>query len=93
MRHYRNRVDRSLYTATHGGNLGDQDHLVSGYPGGAEIDLAIERNEVVCWSPLITTLLRQETSLRRWRKSGIYPRGAAVRLEARSSVERRPDSN
>ena len=49
--------------------LGIKTTIVSGYPGGAEIDLAIERNEVVCWSPLIATYFGREP-YRRWHKSG-----------------------
>ncbi|HEU4343126.1 MAG TPA: tripartite tricarboxylate transporter substrate-binding protein, partial [Candidatus Binatia bacterium] len=49
--------------------LGIKTNIVSGYPGGAEIDLAIERNEVVCWSPLIATYFGREP-YKRWHKSG-----------------------
>ena len=49
--------------------LGIKTTIVSGYQGGAEIDLAVERNEVVCWSPLIATYFGREP-YRRWQKSG-----------------------
>ncbi|MBI2180786.1 MAG: hypothetical protein HYU31_08210 [Deltaproteobacteria bacterium] len=49
--------------------LGIKTHIVSGYQGGAEIDVAIERNEVVCWSPLIATYFGREP-YKRWHKSG-----------------------
>ncbi len=47
--------------------IGIKTHIVSGYQGGSEIDLAIERNEVVCWSPLIATYFGREP-YKRWQK-------------------------
>jgi tripartite-type tricarboxylate transporter receptor subunit TctC len=49
--------------------LGIKTHIVSGYQGGSEIDLAIERNEVICWSPLVATFFGREP-YKRWYKSG-----------------------
>jgi tripartite-type tricarboxylate transporter receptor subunit TctC len=49
--------------------VGIKTTVVSGYPGGAEIDLAVERNEVVCWSPLSSTFFGREP-YKRWQKSG-----------------------
>jgi tripartite-type tricarboxylate transporter receptor subunit TctC len=49
--------------------LGIKTHIVGGYQGGAEIDIAIERNEVVCWSPLVATYFGREP-YKRWHKSG-----------------------
>jgi tripartite-type tricarboxylate transporter receptor subunit TctC len=49
--------------------LGVKTNIVSGYQGGTEIDLAIERNEVVCWSPQIATYFGREP-YRRWHKTG-----------------------
>lgn len=49
--------------------LGIKTHIVDGYQGGAEIDLAIERNEVVCWSPLVATYFGREP-YKRWHKAG-----------------------
>ena len=49
--------------------LAIKTHIVSGYQGGAEIDLAIEKNEVVCWSPVIATYFGREP-YKRWHKSG-----------------------
>ena len=49
--------------------LGIKTTIVSGYQGGSEIDLAVERNEVVCWSPLIATYFGREP-YKRWHKSG-----------------------
>lgn len=43
--------------------------IVSGYQGGSEIDLAVERNEVICWSPLIATYFGREP-YKRWHKTG-----------------------
>ncbi len=49
--------------------LGIKTNIVSGYQGGAEIDVAVERNEVVCWSPLIATYFGREP-YKHWHKSG-----------------------
>jgi tripartite-type tricarboxylate transporter receptor subunit TctC len=49
--------------------LGIKTTIVSGYQGGSEIDLAVERNEVVCWSPLVATYFGREP-YKRWHKSG-----------------------
>jgi tripartite-type tricarboxylate transporter receptor subunit TctC len=49
--------------------LGIKTHIVDGYQGGAEIDIAIERNEVVCWSPVVATYFGREP-YKRWHKSG-----------------------
>ena len=49
--------------------LGIKTHVVSGYPGAPDIELAIERGEVFCWSPLLATYFGREP-YRRWHKSG-----------------------
>ncbi len=49
--------------------LGTKHTIVSGYPGGAEIDLAVERGEVQCWSPLIATFFGREPYVT-WQKKG-----------------------
>jgi tripartite-type tricarboxylate transporter receptor subunit TctC len=49
--------------------LGIKTQIVSGYPGAADIELAIERGEVICWSPLLATYFGREP-YRRWHKSG-----------------------
>lgn len=49
--------------------LGVKTNIVSGYQGGSEIDVAIERNEVVCWSPLVATYFGREP-YKRWHKTG-----------------------
>jgi len=49
--------------------LGIKTHIVSGYPGAPDIELAIERGEVFCWSPLLATYFGREP-YRRWHKSG-----------------------
>jgi tripartite-type tricarboxylate transporter receptor subunit TctC len=49
--------------------LGIKTNIVSGYQGGSEIDVAVERNEVVCWSPLVATFFGREP-YKRWYKSG-----------------------
>jgi tripartite-type tricarboxylate transporter receptor subunit TctC len=49
--------------------LGIKTHIVSGYPGAGDIELAVERGEVFCWSPLLATYFGREP-YRRWHKSG-----------------------
>ena len=49
--------------------LGIKTQIVSGYPGAPDIELAIERGEVFCWSPLLATYFGREP-YRRWHKSG-----------------------
>ena len=43
--------------------------IVGGYQGGSEIDLAVERGEVQCWSPLIATFFGREPYIS-WYKKG-----------------------
>jgi len=40
--------------------LGIKTQVVSGYPGAPDIELAIERGEVFCWSPLLATYFGRE---------------------------------
>lgn len=47
--------------------LGTKHTIVSGYPGGSEIDLAVERGEVHCWSPLVATYFGREPYIS-WQK-------------------------
>ena len=49
--------------------LGLKHTIVGGYQGGSEIDLAIERGEVHCWSPLIATFFGREPYIS-WYKKG-----------------------
>lgn len=49
--------------------LGLKHTIVGGYQGGTEIDLAVERNEVQCWSPLIATFFGREPYIS-WMKRG-----------------------
>ena len=49
--------------------LGAKHTIVSGYPGGSEIDLAVERGEVHCWSPLVATFFGREPYIS-WQKKG-----------------------
>ena len=49
--------------------LGTKHIIVSGYPGGSEIDLAVERGEVHCWSPLVATFFGREPYIS-WQKKG-----------------------
>jgi tripartite-type tricarboxylate transporter receptor subunit TctC len=63
--------------------LGIKTRIVSGYPGAADIELAIERNEVICWSPLLATYFGREP-YRRWHKSGY------VRVMLQTGAKRDP---
>jgi tripartite-type tricarboxylate transporter receptor subunit TctC len=63
--------------------LAIKTNIVSGYQGGAEIDLAVERNEVVCWSPLIATYFGREP-YKTWHKSGF------VRVVVQTGAKRDP---
>jgi tripartite-type tricarboxylate transporter receptor subunit TctC len=49
--------------------LGLKHTIVGGYQGGTEIDLAVERGEVHCWSPLIATFFGREPYIS-WHKKG-----------------------
>jgi tripartite-type tricarboxylate transporter receptor subunit TctC len=49
--------------------LGIKTIQVTGYQGGSEIDLAVERNEIICWTPLIATYFGREP-YKRWHKTG-----------------------
>jgi tripartite-type tricarboxylate transporter receptor subunit TctC len=49
--------------------LGIKSRIVGGYQGGSEIDLAVERGEVHCWSPVIATFFGREPYMT-WRKKG-----------------------
>jgi tripartite-type tricarboxylate transporter receptor subunit TctC len=49
--------------------FGTKHTIVSGYQGGSEIDLAIERGEVHCWSPLVATFFGREPYIS-WFKKG-----------------------
>ncbi len=50
--------------------LGTKHTIVSGYPGGSEIDLAVERGEVHCWSPLVATFFGREPYIS-WHKKAL----------------------
>ncbi len=49
--------------------LGIKTTQVTGYQGGSEIDLAVERNEIICWTPLIATYFGREP-YKRWHRTG-----------------------
>jgi len=49
--------------------LGTKHTIVSGYAGGSEVDLAVERGEVHCWSPLVATFFGREPYVS-WHKKG-----------------------
>jgi len=63
--------------------LGIKTHIVSGYPGAPDIELAIERGEVFCWSPLLATFFGREP-YRRWFKTGY------VRVMIQTGAKRDP---
>jgi tripartite-type tricarboxylate transporter receptor subunit TctC len=48
--------------------LGLKHTIVGGYQGGTEIDLAVERGEVACWSPLIATFFGSEPYISWYKK-------------------------
>jgi tripartite-type tricarboxylate transporter receptor subunit TctC len=66
--------------------LGIKTQIVSGYPGAADIELAIERGEVYCWSPLLATYFGREP-YRRWHKAGY------VRVMLQTGAKRDPRLN
>jgi tripartite-type tricarboxylate transporter receptor subunit TctC len=49
--------------------FGTKHVIVSGYQGGSEVDLAVERGEVHCWSPLVATFFGREPYIS-WFKKG-----------------------
>ena len=63
--------------------LGIKTQIVSGYPGAPDIELAIERGEVFCWSPLLATFFGREP-YRRWYKTGY------VRVMVQTGAKRDP---
>jgi len=63
--------------------LGLKHKIVGGYQGGSEIDLAVERGEVQCWSPLIATFFGREPYIS-WHKKGF------VRVLAQMGKKRDP---
>lgn len=63
--------------------LGLKHQIVGGYQGGSEIDLAVERGEVQCWSPLIATFFGREPYI------GWYKRGF-VRVLVQMGRQRDP---
>ena len=63
--------------------LGTKHVVVAGYPGGSEIDLAVERGEVHCWSPLVATYFGREPYIS-WQKKNY------VRVVVQFGVKREP---
>ena len=63
--------------------LGVKQQIVGGYQGGAEVDLAVERGEVVCWSPLVATFFGREPYIG-WYKKGF------VRVVVQTGAKRDP---
>ena len=63
--------------------LGTKHVVVAGYPGGSEIDLAVERGEVHCWSPLVATYFGREPYIS-WQKKNY------VRVVVQFGVQRDP---
>ncbi len=49
--------------------FGVKSIIVGGYQGGAQIDVAVERGEVVCWSPVVATFVGREPYVS-WSKKG-----------------------
>ena len=69
LRQFRNRHNRILHSALLDEVLGTKHTIVSGYAGGSEVDLAVERGEVHCWSPLVATFFGREPYIS-WHKKG-----------------------
>ena len=63
--------------------FGIKTQIVSGYPGAGDIELAIERGEVFCWSLLLATYFGREPYWR-WHKSGY------VRVLLQTGLKRDP---
>lgn len=63
--------------------LGVKTHIVSGYPGAGDLELAVERGEVFCWSLLLATYFGREP-YHRWHKSGY------VRVLLQTGLKRDP---
>ena len=63
--------------------LGTKHVVVAGYPGGSEIDLAVERGEVHCWSPLVATYFGREPYIS-WQKKNY------VRVVVQFGTKREP---
>jgi tripartite-type tricarboxylate transporter receptor subunit TctC len=63
--------------------LGTKHTVVAGYPGGSEIDLAVERGEVHCWSPLVATYFGREPYIS-WQKKNY------VRVVVQFGTKREP---
>ena len=63
--------------------LGVKTQIVSGYPGAGDIELAVERGEVFCWSLLLATYFGREPYWR-WHKSGY------VRVLMQTGLKRDP---
>jgi len=49
--------------------FGVKSIIVGGYQGGSQIDVAVERGEVVCWSPVVATFVGREPYVS-WGKKG-----------------------
>jgi tripartite-type tricarboxylate transporter receptor subunit TctC len=63
--------------------LNIKTQIVSGYPGAGDIELAVERGEVFCWSLLLATYFGREPYWR-WHKSGY------VRVLLQTGLKRDP---
>ena len=57
-------------------------NIVTGYPGAAEIDLAMQKNEVHCRAGSLEGYFGSEPT-RGWAKSGFYARARARQRQAR----------
>jgi tripartite-type tricarboxylate transporter receptor subunit TctC len=63
--------------------LGIKTHIVSGYPGAGDIELAVERGEVLCWSLLLGTYFGRPPYTE-WHKTGY------VRVLMQTGAQRDP---
>jgi tripartite-type tricarboxylate transporter receptor subunit TctC len=52
--------------------VGTKFDVVTGYPGGPEMDLAVERNEAQCRAFTLTAFLSNREHYLSWRKTGLF---------------------
>ena len=71
-------------------NIGSKFNIVTGYPGGNEVDLAIERGELHCRTMTISTYFAREPYLT-WHKNGFVRPTHANAKKARRAHSGCPD--
>lgn len=84
MRRHRSGIDGILLAALDRGDFGSKFNIVTGYPGGAELNLAIERGELQCRAFTITAYVADREPFNSWRKTG------TIRALIQTSPQRDP---